>query len=109
MSQPSYSYIPDLLKQVQIPPDGTLSRTLHNDEQMKVVLFGFSAGQELSEHTSSMPAILHVLSGETRLKLGDDTVEAKTGDWIRMSAGLRHSVYAKTPLVLLLVLVKKEA
>jgi len=31
--------------------DGILSRTLHNDDAVKVVLFAFSTGQELSEHT----------------------------------------------------------
>ena len=59
-----YTYITDLAKQVDIPVDGILSRTLHEDEQVKVVLFGFGVGQELSEHTASMPAILHIVQGE---------------------------------------------
>jgi len=47
-----YRFIADLRAEAQVPPDGILSRTLHNDEQLKVVLFGFAAGQELSEHTA---------------------------------------------------------
>ena len=101
-----YTYIADLAKQVDIPVDGILSRTLHEDEQVKVVLFGFGAGQELSEHTASMPAILHIVQGEARLTLGDDSVEAEAGAWVHMPPELRHGVYAKTPVVMLLLLIK---
>ena len=101
-----YTYIADLAKQVDIPVDGILSRTLHEDEQVKVVLFGFGVGQELSEHTASMPAILHIVQGEARLTLGDDSVEAEAGAWVHMPPELRHGVYAKTPVVMLLLLIK---
>ena len=101
-----YTYIADLAKQVDIPVDGILSRTLYDDEQVKVVLFGFGAGQELSEHTASMPAILHIVQGEARLTLGDDSVEAEAGAWVHMPPELRHGVYAKTPVVMLLLLIK---
>ncbi len=101
-----YTYIADLAKQVDIPVDGILSRTLHEDEQVKVVLFGFGAGQELSEHTASMPAILHIVQGEARLTLGDDSLEAEAGAWVHMPPELRHGVYAKTPVVMLLLLIK---
>jgi len=53
-----------------------------------------------------MPAALHFLQGEAKLTLGDDTVEAKPGTWVHMAKGLRHSIQAKTPVVMLLLLVK---
>jgi quercetin dioxygenase-like cupin family protein len=101
-----YKYIADLAKQVDIPPDGILSRTLYADEQVKVVLFGFDAGQELSEHTASMPAVLHIVQGEAHLTLGDDSLEARAGAWVHMPPQLKHSVFAKTPVLLLLLLLK---
>jgi quercetin dioxygenase-like cupin family protein len=91
---------------LDIPPDGILSRTLYNDEHVKAVLFAFAPGQELSEHTASTPAIIHVLKGEASLTLGNDTVDAKAGTWVHMPAGLRHGVRARTPLVMLLHLLK---
>jgi quercetin dioxygenase-like cupin family protein len=103
---PNYMYIADLAKQVDIPADGILSLTLYNDEQVKVVLFGFGTGQELSEHTASMPAILHIVQGEARLTLGDDSVEAQAGAWVHMPPQLQHSIHAKTPVVMLLLLLK---
>ena len=62
----NYTHITDLAKEVEPPEDGILTRTLFNDEDVKAVIFGFGQGEELSEHTASMPAILHFISGPTR-------------------------------------------
>jgi quercetin dioxygenase-like cupin family protein len=102
----TYTHFLDLAKEVQPPDKGTLSRTLYNDDRLKVVLFAFAQGEELSEHTASMPAVLHFLQGEAKLTLGDDTVEATPGAWVHMTKGLRHSIQAKTPVVMLLLLLK---
>jgi quercetin dioxygenase-like cupin family protein len=102
----TYTHFSDLGKEVQPPDKGILSRTLYSDDRLKVVLFGFAQGEELSEHTASMPAVLHFLQGEARLTLGDDTLEARPGTWVHMPTGLRHSIQAKTPVVMLLLLVK---
>ncbi len=101
-----YTYIADLAKQVDIPTDGILSRTLFSDERVKVLAFGFDAGQELSEHTVSTPAILHIIQGEADLTLGDDSMEATAGAWVHLPPQLRHSVHAKTPVVMLLLLME---
>jgi quercetin dioxygenase-like cupin family protein len=101
-----YSLFLDLAKEVEPPTKGILSRTLYNDEGVKAVIFGFAQGEELSEHTASMPAILHFLSGELKLTLGDDAVDASPGTWVHMPAGLRHSIQAKTPVVMLLLLLR---
>src|SRR6478752_3940340 len=71
-----YKLISDLAKEAQPPDKGILSRTVHNDDRLKAVTFGFAQGEELSEHTASMPAVLHFLQGEARLTLGDDRHEA---------------------------------
>jgi quercetin dioxygenase-like cupin family protein len=103
----SYTYITDLLTQIpDIPPDSIVSRTFYQDEQMKAILFGFAAGQELSEHTASQPAVLHILQGKADLTLGDDSMEAETGAWAHMPPRLPHSLYAKTPVLMLLLLFK---
>ena len=75
--------------------------------RVKVVLFGFAPGEELSEHTASMPAILQFLSGRARLTLGGDTHTAAPGAWIHLPARMPHSVYAEEPTVLLLTLLKQ--
>jgi quercetin dioxygenase-like cupin family protein len=102
----SYTHFCDLAQETKPPDKGILSRALYNDDRLKVVLFGFARGEELSEHTASMPAVLHFLQGEARLTLADDVVEARPGTWVHMPAGLRHSIQAKTPVVMLLLLLK---
>jgi quercetin dioxygenase-like cupin family protein len=103
MSQ-AYTYVANLADPTHIPADGILSRTLYKDERVRAILFGFAAGEELSEHTASMPAILHIVQGEARLTLGDETMEAGAGAWAHMPPGLPHSVFARTPLVMLLLM-----
>ena len=101
-----YTFIGDLAKESQPPDKGILSRTLYNDDRLKVVLFGFAQGEELSEHTASMPAVLHFLQGEATVTLGDDRHETQPASWVHMPTGLRHSIHAKTPVVMLLILLK---
>jgi len=100
-----YTFFPDLSAELpELPPDSIISRTLYQDERMKAILFGFAPGQELSEHTSSKTAVLHLLQGEARFTLGEDTFESQAGTWVRMPPHLPHSILAKTPLVLLLLM-----
>ncbi len=103
---PAYRYYADLLIEVEIPEHGIISRTLYQDDSTKVVLFGFDAGQELSEHTASVPAIIHILKGEGSLTLKTDTQPAQPGTWAYMPANLPHSVVARTPLTMLLVMLR---
>ena len=84
-----YTHIPDLERTVEIPPHGILSRTIYSDAIVDVVLFGFDAGQKLSEHTASRPALLQVIRGNAELTLGSDTVEARDGSCARPRGGVR--------------------
>ncbi len=95
----------DFLK-TEIPPDGILSRTVHSDERSRTVLFAFGEGQELTEHTASVPAEIVVLQGRMRLTLGADEHEVGPGAWVRMKAHLPHSVLARTGAIMLLILLR---
>ena len=103
----AYTYIDNILEQLSdIPSDSILSRTIYSDSQVKTILFAFAAGQELSEHTSSQLASLYFVQGEADLTLGDDTLPAQTGTWVQMPPHLPHSIAAKTPLLMLLTMMK---
>jgi quercetin dioxygenase-like cupin family protein len=100
-----FTYINDLAGMMaDIPADSIISRTFYSDDGVKGILFGFAAGQELSEHTAARPAILHFLSGEAQLTLGEESLTAGPGTWIHMAARLPHSVLAQTPTTMLLIL-----
>jgi quercetin dioxygenase-like cupin family protein len=71
---------------------------------VKVVLFGFAGGQELSQHTASVPAMIEIVQGEVRLTLDGEEKELSAGSWVYMEANLSHAVYAKTDAVMLLTM-----
>lgn len=99
--------IVNLAESVEPPADGIISRTIYNDESLKAVAFGFGVGQELSEHTASTAAIMHFLRGEADVTLGAEQSQAREGTWIHMPPSLPHSIVATTPVVMLLLLLKK--
>ncbi len=104
-----FTYFDSLSVLVVDPPqDSILSRTIYKDDRVNVVLFAFAQGQQLSEHTAAVPAIIHILSGEADLTLGGETHEAHVGTWIHMQARLPHSVLAKTPLTMLLIMLQDQ-
>lgn len=102
----AFTHIADICTEHPIPTSGTLSRTLHNNDRVKVLWFGFAAGEELSEHTSSMPAIMHFMSGAAQVTLGDQRVDARAGTWVSMPPHLPHSIRATAPTAMLLTLIK---
>ena len=101
-----YTLIPNILDEIHVPENGILSHTVHNDETVKIILFGFSSGQELTAHTAPMPATIQVLRGEAEVTLGDDLIQAAEGCVIHMQPYLVHGIVAKTPLLMLLTLFK---
>ena len=104
-----YMMIPELENLIDaIQPESIVSRTFHKDDQLKGILFGFDTGQELSEHTASQAAIIQIVKGEATVTLGKDTHELAAGAWIHMPPRLKHSITAKTPLIMLLLMFSGE-
>ncbi len=103
-----HTFFPNLLAEAPVPARGIHSQTLSDEGGVELVLFAFAAGERLSEHTSARPAIIHILSGEGDLTAGDDEWAATPGAWLRMPAKTRHSLVARTPLVMALYLLPRE-
>jgi len=104
----SYTFFADLRAEAPIPARGILSQTLSDEAGIELVLFAFAAGERLSEHTSARPAIIHILSGEGDLTVADDAHVAVPGTWLRMASGTRHSLVARSPMVMALYLLPGE-
>lgn len=99
-----HSVIEDLAASISIQPESIVSRTFCKSERFKAVLFAFDVEQSLSEHTSSKEAIIQILQGEAVITLDDESHELSEGSWLHMPPHMRHSVYAKTPLIMLLLM-----
>lgn len=103
----SFNLYHDLLELAPDVPEGSiLSRTIYKDERLSMVLFSFATGEELSEHASTYPAVLHFVSGRARLTLGQDESVVEAGAWARMAPDLPHTIVAETPVVMLLLMLR---
>lgn len=103
----AYQYIHDLKEKMpEIPENSIISQTLYKDEKIEVTLFGFDAGQELSEHTSAYPAVVQAIEGEAALTLAAYQFVMKADTWAFMPSYLPHSLKAHTRFILLLTLFK---
>jgi quercetin dioxygenase-like cupin family protein len=105
MSQ-AYTLIESLGGAVGIPEDGILSKPIFSDARMRVTLFGLAAGQEMTEHTTTMEAVLQFLEGEAEITLGADKHTVGAGAWIQMAPNLAHSIKATQPLKMLLIVLR---
>lgn len=101
-----YYLSPNVPAEIQVPEKGVLSQTLFDDENTKIILFGFAPGQELAAHSAPMPATIQVVSGEGTLSLGSETVPVSAGCLVHMRPQLIHGIVARTPLKMLLTLHK---
>jgi quercetin dioxygenase-like cupin family protein len=102
-----YTFFADLAAEAPIPARGILSQTLSNEGDVEFLLFAFAAGEELSEHTSARPAIIHILKGEGELIVGGDVYPARPGTWLRMAPEVKHSLAARTPMQMALYLLPR--
>lgn len=90
-----------------LPEDSILSRTLLEKPEIKIILFSFAEGQELSQHTASVPAVIHFQKGKAHLTLGEDQHTAQPGTWIYLPAKMPHSIAAETRVEMILYLLGK--
>jgi quercetin dioxygenase-like cupin family protein len=94
----------DLAAMSEFARDGIVSKSIVENERHKVILFALAAGQELSEHTASVPAVIHVVSGVGTVELGGQEHEARPGMLYYMPAESRHAVRARDDLVFVLTM-----
>ncbi len=99
----------NLPEMIGVQEESTVSRTVLKADGARVVLFGFDAGQVLTEHTAAMPVLIQVLDGRLRLTGGDRTVELTPGGLIHLDTRLPHTVLALEPSRMELIMLDGRA
>jgi len=97
-------YLTDL---VTYNEGSVVSRQITKAEAGNVTLFAFDKDQELSEHTAPFDALVHVLDGETEIRISGKPFHLKTGDAIIMPADEPHAIKALTQFKMLLTMIRK--
>jgi quercetin dioxygenase-like cupin family protein len=96
--------IADLDAMTQVADQGIVSKSIVENEHHKIIHFTLAPGQELSEHTASVPAVIHILQGEGKVVLHGVEHEAGPGKLYYMPADLKHAVQATGELAFLLTM-----
>ncbi len=98
--------IDDLVGAADIPPEGTLSRVVASEGPVRAVVFAFDRGQELTEHTASVPVIIQVLTGSLTVTVDGASHSMTPSTWLYLAAGEPHSVAADEPSRMLLTMIR---
>jgi quercetin dioxygenase-like cupin family protein len=99
-------FVENLAREIDVATDATVSRVIVKDGPVRLVLFAFDAGQELTEHTASVPAIVQVLSGVLTVTASGETRRVVPGSWLLLEAGEPHAVVAEEPARMLLAMLR---
>jgi quercetin dioxygenase-like cupin family protein len=75
-----------------------------NADGLRVVLFAFDTGEQLTDHAATVPAVVQVIQGRIEITLGDRTIQIRPGSWVHMEAHLTHALVALEPSVVILTL-----
>jgi quercetin dioxygenase-like cupin family protein len=105
----SHTVIADAAASVAIQEGSVVSKVVHRDDDLDVTVFGFDAGEGLTEHRASRAAIVQVLSGRLRFTADGEDLDAGPGFWLHMTAGTPHAIVATEPTVMLLTLLRPGA
>jgi quercetin dioxygenase-like cupin family protein len=105
----SLTHVGDLAALIAVAPESTVSRTVLRAEGVRVVLFAFDAGQELTEHTAAVPVLLQVLDGRLRVRAAGSTVELEPGGLVHLGTRVPHEVLALAPSRMALVMLDPRA
>jgi quercetin dioxygenase-like cupin family protein len=96
--------VADLKGMTEVAEQGIVSKAIVENEHHKIIHFTLAPGQELSEHTASVPAAIQILDGAGKVVLDGVEYEAGPGKLYYMPADLKHAVQAHGELVFLLTM-----
>lgn len=84
----------------------TTSRSLVDNEHVRVVAFTFDTGEELTEHTAAMPVVVQMISGALRFDVSGQSHRLAAGDCVYLPARAPHSLEALEPTRMTLAMIR---
>jgi quercetin dioxygenase-like cupin family protein len=96
----------DLESSLAYAPGAVVSKTFVDKKAGTVTLFAFDKGQGLSEHTAPFDAIVQILDGEARVRIGASTMKVGAGSMVILPAGVPHALRAAKRFKMLLIMIK---
>jgi quercetin dioxygenase-like cupin family protein len=103
---PTEAKVISLPAETQFAENGIVSRALLSTPNMRMTLFAFAEGQELTEHSSSRRAIVQVLSGKCEFTVSGTVHLLGEGAVLHMPPSAPHAVRAVERFSMLLTLIQ---
>lgn len=97
-----------LAEMVAYQPGSVVSRKVLGGRRGNVTLFAFAEGEGLTEHTSPYAALVVVLDGGARIRIGGAAYTVAAGETLTLPAGVPHALDAEQAFKMMLVMIKDE-
>ena len=93
--------------EIDVQPGSTVTKVIEKDGPLRLVLFAFDEGEELTEHTASVPVVLQIVSGSVTVGASGATHLLTLDGWLYLEANEPHTVLAHEPTKMLLTMVRQ--
>lgn len=80
-----------------VTDQSTVSRTLINNDTVRVVGFTFDTGEQLTDHAAARPALVQLISGRMTVEVAGARHELGAGDCVYLPPNARHALEALEP------------
>ena len=97
-----------LSEMVAYQPGSVVSRKVLGGKRGNVTLFAFAEGEGLTEHTSPYAAMVVIVDGRARIRIGGEDHAVAEGETITLPADVPHALDADEPFKMMLVMIKDE-
>ena len=83
--------------------------TMAQKSGVGITAMAFGQGEGVGPHAAKGDAMIYIHEGVATVKIGDDVMEAKAGEFLVMPANIQHQVTAKEDMKMLLVVTEDKA
>ena len=101
-----FGEVHQLKESIDYSSGATVSKIVTKNKCGSITLFSFDKGQNLSEHTTSFDALVHVCDGTAELIIGGEKIRVSSGQFCIMPAKIPHTVNAPEKFKMILSLIR---
>jgi quercetin dioxygenase-like cupin family protein len=98
--------VSNIAEALPVTASATTSRSLVDNDRVRVVAFVFDAGEQLTEHTAAMPVVVQLITGAMRFEVAGEAHHLTPGDCVYLPAREPHSLEALEPSLMTLVMIR---
>lgn len=90
---------------VTVEPGARTAQLALSADGVRVVVFAFDTGAELTEHTAPGPILVQALEGHLTFTADGETKDLRPGGFLHLDARIPHAVKALEPSKMMLTII----